>query len=78
MDKIIFNEKEYSIRDIYIPNYGTVTISSLELDDCLMKKDGTYVSREARYVDEQIFFFVEQNDLALSASALSKKIRLSL
>ncbi len=78
MDSIIFDQKNYPTRDIFIPTYGIVTISTEELNDSLMNEDGSYSSREALYVDERIFFFVKKEDIVLNDNVLSEKVAFSL
>lgn len=74
MDTISFNKKEYPVRAIDMPNYGSVLISTEALNASLMNEDGSYKNKEANYVDEQIFFFVEESDLKLSIKKLITKI----
>ncbi len=73
MRPIIFNNQEYPCRDIFIKEFGNVTISTVSLNDAIMN-NSTYSSEEARFVDEKIFFFVEENELTLPDNVLSKYI----
>lgn len=73
MNKVIFENTEYPIRNIMFP-FGDRTVGSEILNSVLMNEDGAYVSEEARLVDELIFFFVKESDLHLPESQLSQKI----
>lgn len=73
MDKIIYNRIEYPIREVYIKTFGAVTISINSLNDSLMNKDGSYKNDEAKFIDEQIFFFVEK--INLDEISLSREIQ---
>ena len=70
MNVVQFNGQEYPIREIRMP-FGERIISITELNDALMKNDGSYFSNEARFVDESIFFFLEKENFGLS----EKKIK---
>ncbi|MFT4203471.1 MAG: hypothetical protein QM610_06105 [Chitinophagaceae bacterium] len=74
MEEITFQEINYQIREIEIPEVGNVLISTTTLNDALITEDGGYVSIEASNVDEKIFFFVENNEITLSDSELSNLI----
>ncbi len=65
MDTIIFENKEFKTREIDFPEFGNVLISTVSLNELLLK-DGIYVSDEAVNIDEQIFYFVDENEIKLS------------
>jgi hypothetical protein len=71
-DKIEFQNREYLLREVELPEIGNVLISTVELNDLLMNKNGGYVSDEAISVDERIYYFVEENEIKLSDDDLIK------
>lgn len=71
-NKIEFQNREYLLREVELPEIGNVLISTLELNDLLMNKNGGYVSDEAISVDERIYYFVEENEIKLSDDDLIK------
>lgn len=75
MDTILYEDKEYPIRELKIPNYGRGLVSTTELSTYLLDNDGGYFCEEARHVDEQIFFYVEQKEILLSKKKLVALIR---
>ena len=74
MDMIKFQEKEYAIREVELPNIGNVLISLASLNDLLLDDNGSYVSDEAIFIDESIYYFVDKSDIELSDEDLIKKI----
>lgn len=74
MESIKFENKSYPIREIEIPEYGNVIISSTLLNSELMKEDGSYSCEKARKIDEQIFCFVEPEEINYSEYSLTKLI----
>lgn len=70
--KIGFQNREYLVREIELPEIGNVLISTIGLNDLLMNKNGSYVSEEAISVDERIYYFVEENEIKLSDDNLIK------
>lgn len=62
MNYIVFEKVEYPVREIWINEYKNVMrISSEDLNDVLLDSTGNYKTREAKMVDEQIFFFVPRS-----------------
>ncbi len=55
---IKFNGKEYSTKQVNIPDFGERLVSVESLEESLFDAEGFYVSDEAQVVDEKIFFFV--------------------
>jgi hypothetical protein len=74
-DKLEFQNKEYLIREIELPEMGNVLISTVELNDFLMNNEGNYVSDEAISVDERIYYFVQENEIKLSDGDLIKLLK---
>jgi hypothetical protein len=65
MDTVTFQNKEFKIREIELPEFGKVLISTTSLNESLFIKDGRYVSEEANGIDDQIYYFVEENEIEL-------------
>ena len=59
---IEYKGKEYPAREVFIPEFGDRLVSVMSLEDELMP-DGNYVDDEAQCVDEQIFFFVDDDEI---------------
>ena len=57
MGEITFRNKTYPIREIQFENLY-VTIATSELEDALIHDD-EFVSDEARWIDEAIFYYVD-------------------
>lgn len=62
MNTINFKGNKYPIKIIDFP-FGERKISTINLNHNLMNEDGSYYSEEARFIDEQIFYFVEEKVL---------------
>ncbi len=75
MPIIIFENRNYRIRPVEISEVGTRIIASKALEKALFSKEGQYKSEVARYIDEQIYFFVENSELRLKESELTKYIK---
>ena len=59
LDFIVFAENKYPTRKVAIEGYeSALMISTEDLEVVLIDEDGGYTSTEARFVDEQIFFYV--------------------
>jgi hypothetical protein len=74
MHTIEFENKKFRIRYVYIENEGTRIIASTALNKRLLTKEGDYKSDEARYIDEEIYFFVNQAKLKLQDQSLGKYV----
>jgi len=66
MHSITFENRKFKIREI-----ESRIIASTDLNNILITTDGNYKTDEARFIDEQIYFFVEPENLNLSYYALS-------
>lgn len=76
---IHFNGKDYPIRKLDLgEELGILTVASTTLDRLLMTKVENYVSKEAQYIDEQIFYFISASDFRLSDEKLTQKILASI
>ncbi len=70
-ESIVFENIDYPIRNIEIPEFGKVKISVDSLNERLLV-NGRYVSREAAYIDEQIAFFVKEGYIYKSNKELKE------
>lgn len=67
-DQIIFAGTDYPVRELWLEEDGfTVSIVGEALEDVLLNSDGSYVSKEARLIDELIFFYLPDGLLVDSA-----------
>lgn len=73
MEMIKFEGKEYPILLLNFP-FGERQISNEKLNDSLMNFDGSYVSENARIIDEKIFYFVATENISLKNNKLVKLI----
>jgi len=73
METINFNGREFPSVIINMP-FGERKISTVKLNESLMKSDGSYVSNEARIIDEKIFYFVEDRMISFRKNEISKLI----
>ena len=70
---IEFEGKKYPTLILNFP-FGERRISIQKLNENLMNSDGSYVSENARLVDEEIFYFVEDEQINLSKDELVQLI----
>lgn len=55
-----FDQTSYLIRTVTSPAFGEVEVASASLNNELLNAIGSgYISEEARLIDEQIFFYVD-------------------
>ena len=73
MEMIKFEGKEYPTLLLNFA-FGERQISTEKLNDNLMNTDGSYVSENARYIDEKIFYFVNEENLKLDKAKLAQLI----
>ncbi|MCM0665126.1 hypothetical protein [Flavobacterium tyrosinilyticum] len=66
MAEICFQNRKFKIREIKLPEIGSVLISTTSLNELLLNKNQNYVSNEANKIDESIYFFVDDNEIELS------------
>jgi hypothetical protein len=78
MDKIEFKNQEFKVREIEIPESGVVLISTNSLNEILLNSEGSYTSEEARTIDEQVFYFVEENEIEYSDEELINLITIEV
>lgn len=73
METIRFKHREYPVRHLSFP-FGEMLISVQSLNAQLLASDGKYVSDEAQWVDELIFYFVEDECIQKLENELRDKI----
>ena len=74
MDTINFQNKEFKLRELELPEIGNVLIATNSLNESLLNEYGSYVCDEAIIVDEKIFYFVNDNEMRLSDKELMNLI----
>ncbi len=76
MDTVLFNGRQYPLRHgIFVKGYGYRTIGAQSLEEVLFDSEGNYVSDEARRVDEDIFFFIDDKFVkCLDDRALAERV----
>jgi hypothetical protein len=70
MDTINFQNKEFKVREVELPEIGNVLISTNSLNELLLNNDGGYVSDEAITADENIFYFIDDSEMELTDDEL--------
>ena len=71
---ITFQNEIFKTRNLALSGFGNVLISTISLNEKLLNENGTYTSEEALKVDEQIFYFVEKNEISLPNQKLAEII----
>jgi hypothetical protein len=69
---ITYQNQQYPLREIKLPEFGYVYISVETLSAALLHNGSSYKTKEAQYIDEQIFFFVEDDKINLPDKELRK------
>ena len=69
METIKFEGKEYPSIILNMPE-GERRVSTETLNEALMNFDGSYVSENARIIDEEIFYFVADENIVLKNDKL--------
>ena len=70
MVTINFQNKEFKVREIELSEIGNILISTNSLNESLLNKNGGYISDDAITLDENIFYFVNDNEIELSNDEL--------
>ncbi len=73
MSVIAFEGEEYPSLQLTFA-FGERQVSTEKLNNNLMNLDGSYVSEYARLIDENIFYFVDEEDLKLDRDELIQLI----
>ena len=68
---ITFQNQLYPVREIFLPKFGDVLITTQSLNEKLFNVDYQYVSNEAEHIDNQIFYYVENDKINLPHLKLS-------
>lgn len=72
---ISFNTKNYKTRLVHIDEFGEVLISVESLNSDLINQRGSYISTEAEFIDQQIFYFVSERQIDLPIKQLIKLVK---
>ncbi|OYQ37020.1 hypothetical protein CHU92_08985 [Flavobacterium cyanobacteriorum] len=67
---ISFNNMDFKSRVVYMPEVGEVLVSVVSLNELLMTEEGDYVNEKAQLIDEQIFYFVNDDEIDLPVKSL--------
>jgi hypothetical protein len=70
MTTIAFAKTQFEVREIFLPQFGNVLLSTNSLNKILLNKNGGYVSEEAERVDEQIFYYIDDSEMELEDEKL--------
>lgn len=73
-EKLEFNSSTFPARKLNLPNFGLVLISTTSLSHQLINSDGGYTSDSAQFIDDKIFYFVDNHQIDLSNGKLKKLI----
>jgi hypothetical protein len=74
LDQITLNGNDYNVREITLEHLGTIKISTVDLNENIIDDNGEYYSEEAARIDEEIYYFVEQEQLMLPEDEFMKFI----
>ena len=75
---ITYQNRKFETRELDLHDWGLVTVSTTSLGDLLFNDETGYPSKEAEVIDENIFFFVAENEINLSDKELAKVVLKSL
>ena len=78
MDTLKFQNIEYQIREIEMPEIGNILISTTSLNNVIMNNGHVYISEEAKNIDDEIYFYVEDNEIELQDIELISLIKLQI
>lgn len=70
MNYFEFENKKYPYRELNLNDFGNVVVSTDALNKVLMNDEGAYTSKNAMFLDEGVFFFVDENDIILPTNQL--------
>lgn len=74
----MFEDTWYKTRELNLPSFGYIAISTIELRNLLLDDDCEYTSDEARATDEKIFYFVQDDEINMRSRILTKLIQSQL
>ena len=79
MECFEYKGKTYPYKSVYFQNENlNYIISCEELNSVLLPDGSSYVSEEAKYIDEQVFFFVPKNLLNESNEQIERYVKEAL
>lgn len=78
MNFIKFQNKQYQVRELKLPEIGVILISTVSLNNKLLNNESKYISDEAIFVDESIFYYVEENQIQLSDEEIINLLNLEI
>jgi len=67
---VTYKNKSYPTRVIDLPSFDEVLISVTSLNETLLLENGEYASKDAEKIDDEIFYFVDDNQISLSDNEL--------
>ena len=70
---IVFNGNKYKTREVDIKGWGTRLIAGETLERQLVQND-EYVSETAKFIEQSIFFFVDDSYLDAEDEILAAKV----
>lgn len=78
MEVIKVQNREFKTRELDLPEFGNVLISTESLNKLLVDEKGNYFSDEMIHIDEKIFFFVDENEIDFEENELIEIILSSI
>jgi hypothetical protein len=78
MNTITFCNNEFKIREVELPDWGKVLISTTSLNELILGESYNYTSDEARIIDEEIFYFVNDTEIEYKDEDLVKLLTLEV
>ena len=75
MDSITFEGKKYPVREVVVDGVGTVLVGTESLSNALNPNgDWNNVTKEAEYIDNKIYFYVEDDEIYLPINKLTELV----
>jgi hypothetical protein len=74
MDYLIFEDKEYPVKNIWLSEFENVNISTIDLNYQIVNENGGYKNFEAEIIDEHVFYFVSNEEILLECEDLAKLV----
>jgi hypothetical protein len=62
---LVYKNRTFRLRVLSLLDWGDVLIATRELQNCLLPDDGDYLDIESQSIDESIFYFVDEYQIAL-------------
>ena len=67
---LIYKNRTFPLRALSLADWGEVLIATRDLQSCLLPNDGDYSDIESQSIDESIFYFVDDHQIALPSLEL--------